>query len=205
MTSSPLAKRALDLSLAVPALVISLPIQAIVAIGVRRRLGKPILFRQLRPGLHGKPFELIKFRTMLIPDAERGLLTDEQRLVPFGAWLRATSLDELPTLWNIVRGDMSLVGPRPLLMQYLDRYSPEQARRHDVKPGLTGLAQVAGRNSVDWDDRLTLDVAYVSAHTILGDITLILRTILPVLSRRGVSGEGSPTMVEFRGPTGASV
>lgn len=142
---------------------------------------------------------MMKFRTMVDPDPTRGLMTDAERLTPFGAALRATSLDELPALWNIVRGDMSLVGPRPLLMRYLDRYSPEQARRHHVKPGLTGLAQVSGRNTVEWDERLRLDVHYVDNHSIPGDLQLIWRTIRPVVSRNGVTESGSVSMTEFMG------
>lgn len=199
MPTPPFAKRALDLALAVPALVMSAPIQACVALGVWRNLGRPILFRQPRPGLHGQPFEMLKFRTMLVADEARGLTSDEDRLTPFGVKLRSTSLDELPTLWNIVKGDMSLVGPRPLLMHYLPLYSPDQARRHEVKPGLTGLAQVSGRNAVGWDDRLRLDVEYVDTHSILGDLRLIWRTIRPVLRAHGITEEGTATMTEFMG------
>ncbi len=199
MTTSAAAKRAFDLALAVPALVLTAPLQAAVAVAVRRRLGAPVLFRQTRPGLHGRPFEMVKFRTMLDPDPARGLVSDQDRLTSFGAALRATSLDELPALWNIVRGDMSLVGPRPLLMSYLPRYSPEQARRHEVKPGLTGLAQVSGRNAVDWDQRLRLDVQYVDDHSIGGDLRLIWRTIRPVVARHGVTEPGSVSMTEFLG------
>ncbi|MBO1755773.1 sugar transferase [Allobranchiibius sp. CTAmp26] len=199
MPTSAVAKRAFDLALAVPALVLTAPVQVAVAVAVRRRLGSPVLFRQTRPGLHGRPFRMLKFRTMVDPDPARGLVTDAERLTPFGAALRATSLDELPALWNIVRGDMSLVGPRPLLMRYLDRYSPEQARRHHVKPGLTGLAQVSGRNAVEWDERLRLDVHYVDNHSIPGDLQLIWRTIRPVVSRDGVTASGSVSMTEFMG------
>ena len=199
MPTSVVAKRAFDLALAVPALVLTAPVQAVVAIAVRRRLGSPVLFRQTRPGLHGRPFQMVKFRTMLDPDPARGLVTDAERLTPFGAALRASSLDELPALWNIVRGDMSLVGPRPLLMRYLDRYSPEQARRHHVKPGLTGLAQVSGRNTVEWDERLRLDVHYVDNHSLQGDLQLLWRTVRPVVARHGVTESGSASMTEFMG------
>lgn len=199
MPTSEAVKRAFDLALAVPALVLSAPVQVAVAVAVRRRLGTPVLFRQVRPGLHGKPFEMLKFRTMLDLDPARGLVTDAQRLTSFGRSLRSTSLDELPALWNIVRGDMSIVGPRPLLMRYLTRYSPEQARRHEVKPGLTGLAQVSGRNTVEWSERLRLDIEYVDHHSILGDFRLIWRTIAPVLTRHGVTEEGSASMTEFMG------
>ncbi len=140
-----------------------------------------------------------KFRTMLEPDPALGLVSDADRLTPFGAFLRSTSLDELPTLWNIVRGDMSIVGPRPLLIRYLDRYTPEQARRHEVRPGLTGLAQVSGRNSVDWDQRLALDVEYVDHHSLRGDLVIIARTVSAVLRRKGVAAEGEATMHEFMG------
>ena len=144
-------KRFIDLAVAIPATILSLPVQAAVAAAVAAKLGRPVLFKQIRPGLHGQPFELVKFRTMLMADPARGLIDDESRLTPFGRALRATSLDELPTLWNIVRGELSLVGPRPLLVQYLDLYSDEQSRRHEVLPGLTGLAQIAGRNSLSWE------------------------------------------------------
>lgn len=199
MPTPAVAKRAFDLAVAVPALILSTPLQVAVAVAVRRRLGRPVLFRQTRPGLHGEPFQMLKFRTMLGTDTARGLVTDADRLTPFGASLRSSSLDELPALWNIVRGDMSIVGPRPLLMRYLERYSPEQARRHDVKPGLTGLAQVSGRNTVGWPDRLRLDIEYVDHHSIVGDLRLIWRTILPVITRHGVTEDGSVSMPEFMG------
>ncbi|AKU18795.1 hypothetical protein VV02_09950 [Luteipulveratus mongoliensis] len=195
-------KRGFDLSVAVPALVVSAPIQLAVAVAVRRRMGGQVLFRQTRPGLDGKPFEMVKFRTMLDVDEAKGLVTDEQRMTPLGATLRATSLDELPALWNVVKGDMSLVGPRPLLVRYLDRYSAEQARRHEVKPGLTGLAQVSGRNTISWDDRLALDVEYVKNRNLALDMQLIWRTVSPVLRRDGIAEDGSVTMTEFFGPSG---
>lgn len=193
------AKRALDLLLAGPALVLSLPLQAVVGVAVRRRLGSPVLFRQERPGRHAEPFELVKFRTMLPPDPQRGLVTDADRMTPLGAFLRSTSLDELPTLWNVVVGDMSVVGPRPLLMRYVERYTPEQARRHDVRPGLTGLAQVSGRNAISWEQKLALDVEYVDTRTLVGDLRLIGRTIAQVLRRDGINAEGDATMPEFLG------
>lgn len=192
-------KRALDLVLGVPALVMSLPVQAVVALVVRWRLGSPVLFRQQRPGLHGEPFTMMKFRTMVDPDPGRGLVTDEERLTTFGSFLRSTSLDELPALVHVVRGQMSLVGPRPLLMRYLDRYTPEQARRHEVRPGLTGLAQVNGRNATTWERRLALDVEYVDTHSLRLDLRIIRDTVLAVVTRRGVSGEGTATMTEFIG------
>lgn len=195
----PDAKRLLDLGIGVPALVLSLPVQALVALAVRRRLGSPVLFRQLRPGLHGEPFEMVKFRTMLEPDPARGVVTDDERMTRLGAFLRSTSLDELPALVHVVSGRMSLVGPRPLLVRYLDRYSPEQARRHEVRPGLTGLAQVEGRNATTWERRLDLDVQYVDTHTLGLDLRILGRTIVAVLARRGVSGEGTSTMTEFTG------
>lgn len=195
----PDAKRSMDLAIGVPALVLSLPVQALVALAVRVRLGRPVLFRQQRPGLHGVPFEMVKFRTMLDPDPAAGLVTDDQRITRLGAFLRATSLDELPALVHVVRGEMSLVGPRPLLVRYLDRYSPEQARRHEVRPGLTGLAQVEGRNATTWERRLDLDVQYVDTHTVGLDLRILIRTIVAVLARRGVSGEGTSTMTEFTG------
>lgn len=201
--SRPDPKRLFDLAVAGPAFVLSLPVQAAVALAVRRSLGSPVLFRQERPGLHGHVFVVRKFRTMLEPDPASGLVSDADRLTPFGAFLRSTSLDELPTLWNIVRGDMSIVGPRPLLVRYLERYSSEQARRHDVRPGLTGLAQVSGRNALSWDQRLSLDVAYVDNHSLRGDLTIIARTVSAVLRREGISAQGDVTMPEFLGSAGA--
>lgn len=193
------AQRVLDLAVATPALILSLPVQAVVAGVVRRRLGSPVLFRQERPGLHGELFTMRKFRTMRDVDEAHGLVTDEQRLTPFGSFLRSTSLDELPTLWNIVRGDMSLVGPRPLLPQYLDRYTAEQARRHDVRPGLTGLAQVSGRNALTWEQRLALDVEYVDTRSLALDLRILWRTVATVLRREGVAAQGHVTMPEFMG------
>jgi lipopolysaccharide/colanic/teichoic acid biosynthesis glycosyltransferase len=194
------AKRMFDVVVAVPALLVSLPFQAVVAVAVAIRLGRPVIFRQTRPGLHGVPFEILKFRTMRTMDPAAGLVDDASRLTPFGRALRSSSLDELPTLWNVVRGDMSLVGPRPLLMQYLGRYTPEQARRHQVRPGLTGLAQVSGRNAVSWDDRLRLDVEYVSSHSFGLDLRILARSVGLVLRRTGISAEGAATMSEFLGP-----
>ncbi len=193
------AKRALDLAVSLPALIASAPVQAGIAIAVARRLGRPVLFRQERPGLHGVPFQLVKFRTMLPADEESGRVSDAERMTPLGSWLRATSLDELPTLWNIVRGDMSLVGPRPLLMRYLPRYSATQARRHEVRPGLTGLAQVSGRNALTWEDKLALDVDYVDHHSVWGDLRILIATVSPVLRREGISAAGDTTMPEFMG------
>lgn len=192
------ANRIFDIALALPVAVVTLPVQAAVAAVVARKLGRPVLFRQERPGLHGKPFTIRKFRTMVPVSAELGLLDDDVRLTEFGRWLRSTSLDELPSLWNVVRGDMSLVGPRPLLMQYLDRYNDEEARRHDVKPGITGLSQVSGRNCLSWDDRLRLDVRYVDHHSLRLDLSILAKTISAVLSRKGIAAQGTATMPEFR-------
>lgn len=192
-------KRVLDLFVTLPLILVSLPVQGVVALLVRSRLGKPVLFRQQRPGLHGEPFEMVKFRTMLDPDPARGLVDDADRLTTLGRVLRASSLDELPSLWNIVRGDMSLVGPRPLLMRYLPLYSMEQARRHDVRPGLTGLAQISGRNALTWERKFELDVAYVDHHTVHGDLRILLATVGKVLRRDGIAAEDSVTMPEFTG------
>lgn len=172
---------------------------AIVALAVRRSMGSPVLFRQVRPGLGGEPFELVKFRSMRDGDEP-----DQERLTPLGRWLRSTSIDELPELWNVLRGDMSLVGPRPLLVAYLDLYTPHQARRHEVRPGLTGLAQISGRNAATWEERLDLDVHYVDTWTILGDLRVMLRTVAAVVQRHGIAAEGHETMPAFRGTTDPS-
>ena len=193
------AKRAFDLAVAALLFVITLPIQAATALAIRIRLGSPVLFRQTRPGLHGEPFEIVKVRTMLGIDPELDRIDDASRMTSLGRWLRATSIDELPTLWNIIRGDMSLVGPRPLLMAYLVRYSPEQARRHEVRPGLTCLAQVSGRNALSWVDKFRLDVHYVDHHTFVGDLKIIRDTIHSVARRDGISEAGEATMSEFLG------
>jgi len=192
-------KRAFDVIIATLLFVITLPIQAATALAIRIRLGRPVLFRQTRPGLHGQPFEIVKFRTMLVIDPALGLVDDASRMTPLGHWLRATSIDELPTLRNIIRGEMSLVGPRPLLMAYLDRYSAEQARRHEVRPGLTGLAQVSGRNALSWEQRFRLDVDYVDHHTFMGDLKIIRDTAGSVARRNGISAAGEVTMSEFLG------
>lgn len=192
-------KRAVDVAIAGLLWVLTLPAQAVTALAIRIRIGSPVLFRQTRPGLHGEPFEMVKFRTMLDSDPEAGLVDDASRMTPLGGWLRATSLDELPTLWNIIRGDMSLVGPRPLLMRYLERYSPEQARRHEIRPGLTGLAQVSGRNGLSWEDKFRLDVHYVDRHTFVGDLKIVRDTVRSVARRDGISAVGEATMSEFLG------
>jgi lipopolysaccharide/colanic/teichoic acid biosynthesis glycosyltransferase len=199
MSSRLSVKRILDLAIAVPAFVVSLPVQALVAVLVTRRLGRPVLFKQQRPGLHGAPFTMRKFRTMLPVDAASGRLDDASRLTSFGRILRSTSLDELPTLWNVIAGDMSLVGPRPLLMQYLPLYSREQARRHEVRPGLTGLAQVSGRNALSWEEKLRLDVEYVERRSTRLDLAILRDTVTAVVRRDGINAEGSVTMPEFRG------
>ena len=193
-------KRALDLGLALPSIVMLAPLGFAVGLLIRVKLGGPVLFRQSRPGRDGRIFELIKFRTMTdARDAGGMLLPDEQRLTRFGRRLRATSLDELPTLWNVVRGDMSLVGPRPLLVQYLDRYTPAQRRRHEVLPGITGWAQIHGRNAITWEDKFERDVWYVENVSLGTDLRILLRTVAQVLGRRGISAEGHATMPEFTG------
>ncbi len=194
-------KRALDLAASLMALVLLAPLLAVVALAVRWRLGRPVLFRQQRPAVRGEPFELAKFRTMrdvVGPDAKR--LADAARLTPLGRRLRAWSLDELPTLWNVLRGDMSLVGPRPLLMQYLPRYTPEQARRHEVRPGITGWAQVNGRNALTWEEKFKLDVWYVDHSSFWLDMKILWMTLVKVLKREGISADGHATMPEFLGP-----
>lgn len=192
-------KRAIDIGVASVGLAVTAPVQITVAVAVRRRLGSPVLFRQPRPGRNGEVFELMKFRTMLESDPDRGLVSDADRMTGLGNFLRRTSLDELPTLVNVLRGDMSLVGPRPLLVSYLDRYTPEQARRHDVRPGVTGLAQVSGRNALSWSEKFALDVRYVEKRSLLLDLKILLLTVVKVVRSEGISAEGSPTMPEFLG------
>ncbi len=195
-----LAKRALDLGAAAAGLALGAPLLLGVAALVRSRLGSPVLFRQPRPGLNEKPFVMLKFRTMREPSpGQPRLASDADRLTPLGRMLRATSLDELPTLWNVLKGDMSLVGPRPLLLEYLDRYTPEQRRRHEVKPGVTGWAVVHGRNALSWERKFELDVWYVDHWSLRLDIDILLKTIASVLRRKGVSHGGHVTMPEFRG------
>lgn len=193
-------KRALDIVVAAVGLVLLSPVIALVAWRVRRELGSPVLFRQVRPGLDGKPFEMVKFRTMKDAKDTRGNpLPDEERLTPFGQFLRSTSLDELPELWNVLKGDMSLVGPRPLLMEYLPLYSAEQARRHEVRPGVTGWAQINGRNTLSWDEKFKLDVWYVDNRSLWLDIKILFLTVKKVLVRDGVSADGEATMSKFTG------
>jgi len=187
-----------DVVVSAIALVALAPVMGLIALAIWRTMGRPVLFRQVRPGLHGKPFVMYKFRTMRdLRDAEGKLLPDEMRLTPFGRWLRATSLDELPELVNVLRGEMSLVGPRPLLMEYLERYTPEQARRHEVKPGITGWAQIHGRNNLSWDERFKLDVWYVDNWSLWLDLKILWRTLWLVLRREGISAQGHATMPRF--------
>jgi sugar transferase EpsL len=195
-----LKKRILDLLISIPAFLLSAPLMVTTAILLHWSLGKGIFFCQERPGLHGKPFVIYKFRTMRDSrDAKGHLLPDSERLTCLGRLLRSTSLDELPELFNVLSGDMSVVGPRPLLMQYLDRYSPEQMRRHDVKPGITGWAQVNGRNAITWEEKFKLDVWYVDHQSIWLDLEIIALTLLKVLKREGISHTGHATMEEFWG------
>jgi sugar transferase EpsL len=192
-------KRIFDVLGASAALIVTTPLQLVVAVVVRRRMGSPVLFKQERPGLGGRSFMLRKFRTMLDDGGESGLLSpDGERLTPLGIRLRASSVDELPELWNVVRGDMSLVGPRPLLMRYLPRYSPEQARRHDVRPGMTGWAQVNGRNALTWEQKFEMDVWYVENLSMRLDLRILRLTVLAVLSARGVTSPGHSTSPEFK-------
>jgi lipopolysaccharide/colanic/teichoic acid biosynthesis glycosyltransferase len=195
-----LGKRVLDLGLSISAGVVLSVVLAVVAALVRVNLGAPILFYQQRPGLHGQPFTLLKFRTMTdARDPQGNLLPDAERLTGFGRFLRSTSLDELPEMLNVLKGDMSLVGPRPLLMQYLDRYTPEQARRHEVRPGITGWAQVNGRNALSWEQKFALDVWYVDHFSLTLDIKILAMTLWKILKREGISEPGQATAQEFMG------
>lgn len=190
-------KRTLDLVGSAVALIVLSPVVLVTALAVRVNLGAPVLFTQPRPGRDGRIFMLYKFRSMRSVDESRGWVSDEQRLTRFGRILRSTSLDELPSLWNVLRGDMSFVGPRPLLVEYLTRYSPEQVRRHEVRPGITGLAQVSGRNTVDWERRFELDVAYVDARSFGLDVRILMGTVRSVVVREGISADGHATMSKF--------
>ena len=193
-------KRVLDAAIAGLLLILTAPLMAVIVVLVRLRLGTPVLFRQLRPGLAGRPFEILKFRTMRdVRDVQGLALEDAARLDAFGRLLRSTSLDELPELWNVLRGDMSLVGPRPLLMEYLPLYSPEQARRHDVRPGITGWAQINGRNDTSWEQRFANDLWYVEHVSLALDVRILCRTVGNVLRRRGISHSGEVTMPKFTG------
>ena len=193
-------KRLLDIVIASSALVLLSPVYALVAYKVKKNLGSPVLFRQVRPGLHGKPFEMIKFRTMKDAlDAQGNPLPDSERLTPFGKMLRATSLDEMPELWNVIKGDMSIVGPRPLLMEYLSFYNEQQAKRHNVRPGITGYAQVNGRNAISWEKKFELDTWYVENRSLWLDFKIMLKTVQKVLSKDDISAEGEATMSKFTG------
>lgn len=193
-------KRFFDLFASFFGLLVLSPVIAIVAWKIRKNLGSPVLFKQVRPGKDGKPFQMVKFRTMRdAVDAAGNPLPDSERLTPFGNWLRSTSLDELPELWNVLKGDMSLVGPRPLLMEYLPLYNPEQYRRHEVRPGVTGWAQVNGRNAISWEEKFKLDVWYVNNQSFWLDIKIVWLTVKKVLVRDGISAEGEATMSKFTG------
>ena len=193
-------KRLFDITAATSALVVLSPVYAITAYKVKKNLGSPVLFRQTRPGLNGKPFEMIKFRSMKdATDSDGNPLEDSERLTSFGKRLRNSSLDELPELWNVVKGDMSLVGPRPLLMEYLPLYSDEQARRHDARPGITGHAQVNGRNAIGWDQKFKLDTWYVDNQSLWLDIKILFKTVKKVLIKDGISADGEATMSKFTG------
>lgn len=197
-----MTKRLVDIAASVAALLLLMPVLGLISLLVRLKLGSPVIFRHERAGLRGRPFTMLKFRTMSDARDERGdLLPDEQRLTRFGSLLRSTSLDELPELINVLCGDMSLVGPRPLWVRYLERYTPEQFRRHEVKPGITGWAQVNGRNAISWEDRLAMDVWYVDNRSTWLDLKILFRTVAKVLKREDTSPAGRVTMEEFRGPT----
>lgn len=193
-------KRLLDIVIASSALVLLSPVYALVAYKVKKNLSSPVLFRQLRPGLHGKPFEMVKFRTMKDAlDAQGNPLPDSERLTAFGKMLRATSLDEMPELWNVIKGEMSIVGPRPLLMEYLPLYNEQQAKRHNVRPGITGYAQVNGRNAISWEKKFELDTWYVENRSLWLDFKIMLKTVQKVLSKDDISAEGEATMSKFTG------
>lgn len=193
-------KRLLDIIIASIALILLSPLYALVAYKVKKNLGSPVLFRQVRPGLHGKPFEMIKFRTMKDAIDEQGNpLPDSERLTPFGQMLRSTSLDEMPELWNVIKGDMSIVGPRPLLMEYLPLYSPEQAKRHDVRPGMTGHAQVNGRNAIGWEEKFKLDTWYVEHQSILLDFKIMFKTVYKVIAKEDINTVEDKIMSKFEG------
>ena len=193
-------KRLLDIIIATTALILLSPLYVFVAYKVKKNLGSPVLFCQVRPGLHGKPFEMIKFRTMKdAVDAQGNPLPDSERLTAFGKMLRSTSLDEMPELWNVIKGDMSIVGPRPLLTEYLPLYNEEQAKRHDVRPGMTGHAQVNGRNAISWEEKFKLDTWYVENQSTLLDFKIMFKTVHKVLAKDDISAEGEATMTRFTG------
>jgi len=197
-----IVKRVFDLVVTLLGLLLSLPLLLVLALLVRLKHGAPVSFRQTRPGLYGKPFTMVKFRTMTDErDAVGHLLADEQRLTAFGKFMRSTSLDELPELWNVLKGEMSLVGPRPLLMEYLPLYTPEQARRHEVRPGITGWAQVNGRNAISWEEKFKLDVWYVDNQSLVLDLKILWMTFAKVFKREGISQEGQATAEKFKGNT----
>ena len=199
-------KRLLDIIIASIALILLSPLYAFVSYKVKKNLGSPVLFRQVRPGLHGKPFEMIKFRTMKdATDKAGNALPDSERLTEFGKKLRASSLDELPELWNVIKGDMSLVGPRPLLMEYLPLYNDEQAKRHDVRPGMTGHAQVNGRNAIGWEEKFKLDTWYVENRSTLLDFKIMFKTVHKVIAKDDISAEGEATMTKFTGSSNKEV
>lgn len=193
-------KRLLDIIIASIALILLSPLYFYVAYKVKKNLGSPVLFRQVRPGLHGKPFEMIKFRSMKdAVDAQGNLLPDSERLTPFGKMLRSSSLDEMPELWNVIKGDMSIVGPRPLLMEYLPLYNQEQAKRHLVRPGMTGHAQVNGRNAISWEEKFKLDTWYVENQSVWLDFKIMLKTVKKVLAKDDINAENDATMPKFNG------
>ena len=193
-------KRLLDIIIASIALILLSPLYIFVAYKVKKNLGSPVLFRQVRPGLHGKPFEMIKFRSMKdAVDAQGKPLPDSERLTPFGKMLRSSSLDEMPELWNVIKGDMSIVGPRPLLMEYLPLYNQEQAKRHLVRPGMTGHAQVNGRNAISWEEKFKLDTWYVENQSVWLDFKIILKTVKKVLAKDDINAENDATMPKFNG------
>ncbi|XAG44222.1 sugar transferase [Shewanella algae] len=193
-------KRLFDIFASLCGLILLSPIIAFVAWRIRKNLGAPVLFRQIRPGLNGKPFEMIKFRTMKdAVDQQGNSLPDSARMTPFGDKLRNSSLDELPELWNVLKGDMSLVGPRPLLMQYLPLYSKEQARRHEARPGITGWAQINGRNAISWEEKFKLDVWYVDNHSLMLDVCILFKTVKKIIVKEGIAAEGHVTIEPFKG------
>lgn len=195
-----MSKRLFDVWISFTALVLLLPIMVILAVIIRAKLGSPVFFKQIRPGLGGQPFEMVKFRTMRnAVDSSGEPLPDKDRLTKFGMFLRSSSLDELPELWNVLKGDMSLVGPRPLLMEYLPLYSRWQARRHEVRPGVTGWAQVNGRNALSWDQKFKLDVWYVENHSLILDMRILILTVKKVFAREGINSAGDATMPKFKG------
>lgn len=191
------SKRLFDMIVSALALIVLSPVLAVISIVVRIKLGSPVIWSQERPGKDAQEFHLYKFRSMLSVDEDR--TSDEDRLTGFGKKLRASSLDELPTLWNVLKGDMSIVGPRPLLVQYLPLYSPQQARRHEVRPGVTGLAQVRGRNALSWEEKFLCDIEYVDSRSWRVDLAILARTVVAVIRRQGISAEGHVTMEEFQG------